>query len=108
MPAPMSEPLDLQFGSDFVFQDRIKTQFAGAETHIRVIELLRALKPYLVEFRVNDESEYWITGRRADVERAIKTNNETIEIMKKFRPGSRGPEKSKNGRIADLILAPER
>ena len=107
-PAPMSEPLYLQFGADYRFQDFIKTQFAGADVHIKVTELLRALEPYIIQFEIHDESEYWSTKNQAALERAIKRNNETIELMKKLRPGARGPEKAKNGRIVDLVMAPER
>jgi hypothetical protein len=41
----------------------VKTQYAGPETHIWVIGLLKYLKKlYLMDLEVQDEGEYWETG----------------------------------------------
>lgn len=38
-----------------------KTQFSSPEVHIQVCELLRIVEPYMAEWTVEDEGEYWGT-----------------------------------------------
>ncbi len=54
------DPLDL------VYSISVKSQFSGAESHVKLMELLRYLsEKYLTEFQMHDESDYWNT-RNAD------------------------------------------
>lgn len=47
---------------DILYSISVKTQNAGSETHIKVMELLRYLsEKYLAEFKILDESHYWET-----------------------------------------------
>ena len=47
---------------DMVYSISVKTQFAGAESHVQLMELLRYLsEKYLTEFHIQDESDYWNT-----------------------------------------------
>jgi hypothetical protein len=103
--SPDCEPITLQFDSHWTLDNFVKTQFAGADIHIRVVELLRAIEPYMSEFQVNDESEYWSSGNRADLERALKGNFDAMERMKSDVPGMTGPVRSADGRIHDLVNA---
>lgn len=45
---------------DMVYSISVKTQFASAESHVQLMELLRYLsEKYLTEFYIQDESDYW-------------------------------------------------
>ncbi len=47
---------------DILYSISVKTQNAGSETHIKVIELIRYLsQKYLADFKILDESHYWET-----------------------------------------------
>lgn len=102
-PHEMCEPLHIEFGSDLVMQDFVKTQFAGVEVHIAVVEFLRRVKPLCQELNVFDDSEYWETNDRPMLESHINTVNKLVTQMKKEKPSSRGPLKLKDGRIVDII-----
>ncbi len=102
-PHAMCEPVYLQFGSDHAMQDFVKTQFAGADVHIAVIELLRLLKPKFSRLKVEDEGEYWETGNRSKLEQHISTVNRMIKDIIREKPSARGPVKLKDGRMVDII-----
>ncbi|HEY6009866.1 MAG TPA: hypothetical protein VIX18_00240 [Nitrospirota bacterium] len=82
-PEPGSEPLSILFDRSGVLTDLMqqlswihsngqgerftmcKTQFAGIDTHIQMIELLANLKErYIANLTVNDEGAYWETRDR--------------------------------------------
>jgi len=47
---------------DMLYSISVKTQFSGAESHVKLMELLRYLSvKYLTEFHMHDESDYWNT-----------------------------------------------
>lgn len=50
-PSDMSEPLHLVFGKSYKLDNFIKTQFAGADTHIAVIGVFDAVKPFLSDWK---------------------------------------------------------
>jgi len=100
---PMCEPLYLQFGVDLFLQDYVKTQFAGPEVHIAIVDLLRSLKPYFRTLDVEDEGEYWTTRDRARLEAHMKTVNDMIDALKVARPGTRGPVKIAGERFVDFM-----
>ncbi len=101
---PMCEPIYIQFGTDLIVQSYVKTQFAGADVHVKVVELFRKLKPLLADFEVSDEGEYWETNDRAKLEMRIASDGKAIEDLKKLRPNTIGPVKMGDGRIVDLIM----
>ena len=77
----MSSPANLQlYGAlsgkndlEFLYMLFVKTQFAGPETHIIIIQLLKYLdKKYFRNFSVTDEGEYWETEN----EELLKNNFE--------------------------------
>jgi hypothetical protein len=50
-------------GDKFYYGAFTKTQFAGADTHIALIRLLKYIsKKYFSEIKVSDEGGYWETG----------------------------------------------
>ena len=52
----------------YIYNVSTKTQFAGADIHIVVVELMRHLnKKYLQNFTMIDETDYWETGNKATV-----------------------------------------
>jgi hypothetical protein len=54
---------DVQLDKDLMFTASTKTQFAGMEAHISIIDFLKHLsKKYLKEFKLTDEGYYWETG----------------------------------------------
>jgi hypothetical protein len=58
------EPLRLEFDRELYIQERVKTQFAGVNTHIRLIQILRDIGRFFQTLAVNDEGEYWECGIR--------------------------------------------
>src|SRR5437867_1784153 len=56
------DPVRLEFDNDLYVQEYTKTQFAGVQTHLQVLELLRVITPFFHSLRVDDEGEYWKTA----------------------------------------------
>jgi len=107
-PHPDSEPLRLEFDSDSYVQEFVKTQFAGPETHIAIVTLLRRVQPLFESLEVTDEGEFWITNDRTLLEKQIDRCAAEIDRLKQDQPTARGPVRLESGRIADLITgAPE-
>lgn len=51
---------------NFIYSLFTKTQFAGYQTHKKIILLLKYLnEKYFEDFEMNDETEYWDTGDEA-------------------------------------------
>lgn len=66
----------------YIYNINTKTQFAGAETHIKVIELMRHFnKKYFKNFVMTDEGEYWETGDRTIVEEKISFLGDKINQL---------------------------
>jgi hypothetical protein len=84
-------------------QDFVKTQYAGADVHIKVVELLRQLKAFLIKLKVEDEGEYWETSDKKKLDGHISTVNALIIEMKGKTSGLKGPVTLPSGRIVDLM-----
>lgn len=97
------EPLHFQFGDDLFMQDYVKTQFAGTNAHVQIVELFESLRPHFRKIEVYDEGEYWDTHDRAVLEGHISKINSMIEEEKQKNPRIRGPVRLESGRIADLV-----
>lgn len=60
----------------------MKTQFAGSDTHVYVIGLLKYLKKrYISDLEVSDESEYWDTGDRQVLEAKMTLLNDKLNQL---------------------------
>ena len=60
----------------------VKTQFAGSETHIWIVGLLKYIqKHYLPRLQVRDEGEFWETGNYELLERKMNLINDRIDII---------------------------
>jgi hypothetical protein len=60
----------------------VKTQFAGPETHIWIVGLLKYLKEhYIRDLEVEDEGEYWKTGNLHTLTAKMELINEKIDMF---------------------------
>ncbi|HEY6167604.1 MAG TPA: hypothetical protein VI454_06165 [Verrucomicrobiae bacterium] len=97
------EPLHFQFGDDLFMQDFVKTQFAGADVHIQIVEMLESIRPFVKQLTVGDEGEFWGKRDRAILEGHIQKINSVIADMKKKNPKARVAVRLESGRVADVI-----
>lgn len=60
----------------------MKTQFSGPDTHVWVVGLLKYLKRrYISNLEVSDESKYWETGNRQELEEKMALINAKLELI---------------------------
>jgi hypothetical protein len=60
----------------------IKTQFSNPDTHVWVIGLLKYLKKrYVSDLEVSDESRYWDTGNRQELEQNMALLNDKLQHL---------------------------
>lgn len=60
----------------------VKTQFAGADTHIAIIKLLQYIKKkYIPDLYVVDEGEYWQSENRQVLENRINSINQAMDVL---------------------------
>lgn len=97
------EPLYFRFGDDLFMQDYVKTQFAGVDAHIQIVELLKSLRPHFRKLEILDEGDFWDTHDRAVLAGHMAKINSLIEEEKQKNPRARGPVRLDSGRIADII-----
>lgn len=97
------EPIFIQFGDDLFMQDFVKTQFAGADVHIQIIQMLELMRPHFEKFQVSDEGEYWDTHDRSKLVNHLETVNSMMRDIKKKNPKAKGPVFLKSGRIVDIM-----
>lgn len=102
-PHESSDPLNLEFDKDYIIQEYCKTQFAGAETHIKIVEILRLIEPYFDWLEVNDEGEYWETNNLEILQCHIDKCFEIIEKEIQENKHLSGPYRIADGRIVDLM-----
>lgn len=98
-----TEPFILEFDNALYVQEYCKTQFAPIETHIQLIEILRAIEPYFGDLEVIDEGEYWNTDDAELLRKNIKDCFKAIEKAKKNDDTLDGPFVLESGRIIDLM-----
>jgi hypothetical protein len=60
----------------------VKTQFAGPETHIWIVGLLKYIQEhYLPDLQVRDEGEFWETGNHETLKEKMNLINEKIDVI---------------------------
>lgn len=60
----------------------VKTQFAGPETHVWIVGLLRYIQEhYLPEIEVRDEGEFWETGNHETLIEKMNLINDKIDVI---------------------------
>lgn len=97
------DPIRLEFGDDLFVQDYVKTQFAGAETHVQVVELLREIQPCFRDLEVFDEGEFWESYDHNVLRKHIEDTHAAIKDYVDQNPGARIKVRLPSGKIADLI-----
>ncbi|HEY6111859.1 MAG TPA: hypothetical protein VIV62_05040 [Chthoniobacterales bacterium] len=102
-PHPGCDPLRFEFDKDFYIQEFVKTQFAGAETHIAIVELLRRIHPFFDALNVGDEGEFWDTSDDGVLQQHIERCNEVLRDLLAKNPNAKGPIRLPDGRIADFM-----
>jgi hypothetical protein len=102
-PNPECEPLQFEFDLKGRLSGWVKTQFAGPQIHIEVIEFLRQVKHLLGKFGVRDEGEYWATGCEDTLRKHFNTINGVIQEAVENNPRIRVGVHRPNGRIWDYI-----
>jgi len=101
-PHPNSEPLRFEFDRGLFVQEYCKTQFAGATTHVRIVELLHRVMHHFENLLVEDEGEFWETHDETLLESHIEKVNGLIDEMILEHPGAKGPIRLPSGRIVDV------
>jgi hypothetical protein len=97
------EPLRLEFDRELYVQEWVKTQFAGVDTHIRLIQILKDIERFFQTLVVNEEGEYWESENKEALAEHIDRCNEVIAEFAEKNPGSRIKVREPNGRLTDLI-----
>jgi hypothetical protein len=101
-PHPDCEPIRIEFEGLRIDQF-VKTQFAGAPIHVRVVALLREISPHFSVFEVSDDSEYWETGDEGLLEKAITDCQKAILACQAENPDVQIAVKLPSGKIVDVI-----
>jgi hypothetical protein len=86
----MSGPANLSFWGaavskpecDYLYMLSVKTQFAGIETHLFIIQLFRYLsKKYFTDFNLSDEGQYWETNDESILRANFKKYTDLIDSV---------------------------
>jgi hypothetical protein len=97
------DPVRFEFDKDLYVQEFTKTQFAGPEYHLKVIDLLRAVQPLFRDLKVDDEGEFWDSGDRSVLQAHFKAIEKVLADMLKEKPSARVKVKELDGKIIDII-----
>ena len=95
-PHPDSEPVAILYGEDGFMCRSCKTQFAGTDVHVEVVEFLRDLSPLFNGWEVKDEGGYWETSDRKELDRRMDFLSDRIDALAQNLPeGSlEGPDRT--------------
>jgi hypothetical protein len=97
------DPVRFEFDKDLYVQEFTKTQFAGPEYHLKVIDLLRTVQPLFRDLKVDDEGEFWDSGDRSVLQGHFKAIEKVLADMLKEKPSARVKVKELDGKIIDII-----
>jgi len=73
------EPLTFDPDAKGKVDDWVKTQYAGPEVHIQISDFLSRIGTFFAKLKVDDDTEYWSTRNREDLERGFQQVNEMLE-----------------------------
>lgn len=102
-PDENSDPLWLEFDKDNYIQEYCKTQFAGIDTHLQIISLLKEIQPHFIDLQVIDEGEYWDTQDKTLLQDKLDNYYDAVEKAKAENPKLNGPYRLEDGRLIDLM-----
>lgn len=82
-PTPeISEEMEEFDPSELVYSISVKSQFSGAESYVKLMELLRYLsEKYLTEFHMHDESDYWNTRNTDKLNEKMNKINQFMDTF---------------------------
>lgn len=98
-----AEPLRFEFDKHLFIQQYCKTQFAGADTHIEIIELFSEVAPLFFNLDIADEGEYWELRDRSILQGNLDAVEAMIAEALRKDPTAQGPIRLESGRIADVV-----
>lgn len=101
-PPENCEPIHLVFDEHLQVNEHVKTQFAGPETHIHIIELLRQLGTWFTDLFVEDEGEYWATKDAERLRMHMAVVSSRLEELARESEGLEIGVRLPSGRIVDL------
>ena len=68
--------------ANYLYMLWVKTQFAGVDTHKLIVHLLKYLsKKYFIDFKVDDEGEYWETGNEELLKNKFSQYNALLDTV---------------------------
>ena len=102
-PSENSDPLRFEFDKDYFVQEFIKTQFAGSELHIEVINLFRLIQPYFDKLDICGEGDFWETSDEKLLTEHIENCDRALQKMLVENPKAKGPVRLPDGRIVDYM-----
>lgn len=102
-PHQACDPLRFEFDRDYYVQEFVKTQFAGEEIHIAIVELFRRIQFFLEGLNIHDEGEFWHTSDENVLAQHIQRCNEVLQEMLAKNPKAKGPVRLPDGHIADFV-----
>jgi hypothetical protein len=97
------DPVRLEFDRDLYLQEFTKTQFAGIETHLVVMNLLKAIQPFFRSWKVEDEGEWWETADTRILTEHFVRAQKAIDAEMQKNPSAQMKVKLPSGRIVDII-----
>ena len=100
---PDCEELNFDLDDKGKVDDWVKTQCAGPDIHIQIADFLTRLAKFFTRFKVDDDTEYWTTRRRADLELGMQQVREMLEEIVRARPSARTVVRTPDGRIIDVF-----
>ncbi len=101
-PNANSDPLVMQFDKNLYLQDFCKTQFAGIDTHISIIQFLRNIDFLFESLTIIDEGKYFETKSIEILNSKFDNFYIEFEKIKEEEPEYSGPYRV-DGRIIDLL-----
>ena len=102
-PHPNCEPLTFDPNENGLLENWVKTQFAGPEIHMQIVDFLAQMAPYFENLVVEDEAEYWETRNRETLENHMDQINEVLRDMQQENPAARIQVREPTSRIVDMI-----
>jgi hypothetical protein len=103
LPVEKCDPLEFQPDEKLVVDSFVKTQFAGPDVHIQVVQFLRSLAGHFAEWDVEDEGEFYEFGDRKLLQQHMEAFDKALADHLKDNPGSRGSVRLPSGRWVDVI-----
>ena len=102
VPHDLCEPLELSFSDVVLVPSWVKTQFAGPDVHVAVVDLFRRLAPSFCKLQVGDDAQYWESGDLEVLKDAFDQVEEGLAAALQ-EPDSSGPYRLPSGRIVDVL-----